>query len=421
MPEASPNSVGWKKLFDKFPIKEKLRSAGIFTLSAGQIKKYGEREPRLMTKFDSRKHRPKLLIENNITILPVTNGEYVLLRGDGYFAIPKIEDVETYDSGKIATLQTLPWRSGIRGESQAIDTMFMASMLRTFTGDHDLQLTMRGRLGSQRFSFDFQTEVKKETIIVDGVQIEVDSGFEGESVVVLEAKFGTIDSFIIRQLYYPFRDLRQLGVTKPITPVLMIYSNKVFSLYSFVFRESGFYNSIELQRQAHYSLDETKPLPTLADLLTRRKRKAPEGVPFPQADDISKVIDLAELLTEGPSKKDQIAERFAVDPRQGDYYGNAAVWVGLAEKSGQEFRLSREGKAFVPMNRTDRIVWLSQRLCELPVFREAAAELAQRTPIDNINVVELIERVARLSKDTLERRAITVRAWLNWMQDQLAP
>jgi hypothetical protein len=419
MSDSSPNSIAWKKLFDKFPIEKEVGVSGIYRLTAKQVNKVGQREARLMTKFDSRTRRPKLLLENHITILPITNGEYVLLKGDGYFDVPTPQKVETYSASRLAEMQTLPWRSGIRGESQAIDLMFMASILRTFVGDPELQLTLRGRLGSRKFSFYFKTEIRRETITVDGVTIEIDSGFEGNSVVLLEAKFGTIDSFIIRQLYYPLRDLMAANVTKKITPVLLVYSNKVFSLYSFAFRDLESYHSIELVRQSHYSLDEHKPLPTIGDLLTGKRRRAPDGVPFPQADDISKVFDVTEVLTAGPANKEQIAERFDVDPRQGDYYGNAAIWLGLAEKAHTNFQLSKEGSAFALMNRSDRIAWLSQRLCEMPVFREAAEAFVHRAPMDDQEITRIIARTARLSGSTLPRRAITVRAWVNWMAQAL--
>jgi hypothetical protein len=419
MTETSPNNASWKRLFEKLPIKRHLEDSGIFHISAKQIKDIGEREPRLMTKFDSRKHRPKLLMDSNVTILPISNGKYVLLKGDGYFDVPVAQNVQDYSATRLVEMQTLPWRSGIRGESQAIDVMFMASILRTFTGDPDLQLTMRGRLGSRRFSFYFQTETRREQITADGVTIEVDSGFEGRSVAIVEAKFGTIDSFIVRQLYYPTRDLMTSGVTKPIAPILMVYSNKVFSLYLFSFPEPNSYQSIRLVRQASYSLDEQRPLPRLADLLTRRRKKAPQGIPFPQADDITKVIDITEILTSGPSNKEQIAERFDVDPRQGDYYGNAAVWVGLAEKSKGNYQLSLEGKAFALKTRNQRIVWISERLCELPVFHEVISAIVQGGPMDNAEIARVISRETDLTGVTPKRRAVTARAWVAWIEEQL--
>jgi hypothetical protein len=373
-----------------------------------------------MTKFDSRKQRPKLLADSGITILPVTNGQYLLLKGDGYFDLPISDKVQVYDASKIADLQTFAWREGIRSEPQAIDALFMTSALRSFANDDSLRLTIRGKLRSRKFTFNFQTAIKTEKISVDGVQIEVDSGYEGRGVLLLEAKFGSVESFIVRQLYYPYRHLLEVGVTKEITPVLLVYSNKIYSLYAFAFADPDAYQSVKLVRQVHYSLEESKPLPRFADVLPHRKRKAPSGIPFPQADDISKIFDVAELLRDGPSDKEEIAERFQVDPRQGDYYANAAAWIGLVEKSGGQFLLTPEGREFVNMNRVDRIIWLAQRVREMPAFSEAADALVQGAPLDTKEISKLVARMPSVSGTTPLRRASTVRAWISWLVGRLA-
>src|SRR4029077_20591367 len=113
---------------------------------------------------------------------------------------------------------------------------------------------------SSRFKFQFQTDPKPVDVAVDGVQIEVDAGFEGRKIVILEAKFGTLDNFIVRQLYCPYRDLLASGITKQIVPILLVYSNRVYSLYEFEFPDPDLYK-IRLVRQADYTLEPTRPIP----------------------------------------------------------------------------------------------------------------------------------------------------------------
>jgi len=419
MAQISSNNAAWKDLFDELPIHEKIEKFGTFHITANQIKRIGGREPRLMTKFDSRSQRPKLLAEHGITILPTTNGEYLLLKGDGYFDVPPIQQIEVYDATKIANLQTIPWQAGIRSEPQAIDTLYMASALRSFVGDSSLQLTVRGKLRSNKFSYKFQTQIREEVIEVDGVQIEIDSGFEGDKILLLEAKFGSLDSFIVRQLYYPYRDLLASGVTKEIIPVLLVYSNRVYSLYRFEFSAVDSYQSIRLVRQADYSLEDLRTLPRLADILTNKNRTAPQGVPFPQADDLSKVFDVTDILTAGPATKEEISERFDVDPRQGDYYANAASWLGLAEKSKHRFRLTLAGRNFSKKGRIDRLVEMAQLVCEMPAFSETARAMVGGAPPTTKETADIISRAYPLTGSTPIRRASTVRAWIEWLANQL--
>lgn len=419
MAKEFPTSAAWKRLFEELHIRRHLEEKGIFPLTARQIHTIAKREPRLMTKFDRRGQRPRILAELGVTILPVSNGEYVLAKGDGYYSLPATEKVVPYDSRKLSAVETIPWREGVTSEPQATDALFMASAIRSFAGDESLLLTIRGKLRSHPFEFDFQTRHRKERIRVSGVQIEIDSGFEGRSVVLLEAKYGTVQDFIIRQLYYPYRHFLATGVTKKILPVFFVYSNRVYSLYEFSFPDPENYQQIKLQRQVHYTLEESAPIPSLATVLEGRRKASPENVPFPQADDLSKVIDVAELLSAGPADKFEVAEKFDVDPRQGDYYGNAAAWVGLANKLGAQFRLTGEGEEFVRKNRTDRLTWLARRVCQMPVFHEAARAFLADHAIDPNRIAHLIEKQSNLIGTTPARRALTVQSWIRWLAQEL--
>jgi hypothetical protein len=419
MPNETPTNKAWERIFDKLRVKERIAEAGILRITANQIKQISAREPRLMTKFDSRKARPKTLADLDLTILPTSNGEYVLLRGDGYSDIPPVKQAETYDPGKIRDLQTIQLGEGIRSESQAIDTLFMISALRSFAGDDSLQLTVRGRLRSGDFSFKFRTNVRQELISVKGVQIEVDSGYEGKKIVIVEAKFGSSESFIVRQLYYPYRELLRSGVTKEIVPILLVYSNLIYSLYAFGFEREDEYQSIKLLRQADFILGDLDTPPRLIDFVTTKRTKPPLGIPFPQADDLTKVIDVTDILASTPADKDQIAERFQVDPRQGDYYANAAAWLGLAEKSNGRFQLTKIGRRFNKLSRVKRIAELASLLAEMSGFAEAIGEAAKGNPIDNDEIAQIINKIYGYRGTTPSRRALTVRSWVQYLANTL--
>ena len=42
-------------------------------------------------KQDTREERPKVFQENGLFLLPIKNGEYVIIKGEGYVDIPPIE------------------------------------------------------------------------------------------------------------------------------------------------------------------------------------------------------------------------------------------------------------------------------------------------------------------------------------------
>jgi hypothetical protein len=417
---------GWTKIFSALPLHRELDKHGMCRISAKEIKKYSDREPRLMSKFDSRGSRPELFKKHGLTILPRSNGEYVLLLGDGYRDVPQADKYESYDSSGLLDIQTIPWKEGIRSESQAIDSLFMASALRNIFADPSLQLTIRGRLRSRGFTFRFSTLKRVETISVKGVQIEVDAGYEGNKIVLLEAKSGSITDFLIRQLYYPYRECAASGVTKEVIPALLTYSNRLFSLYRIAFDEQENYNSARVAQSWFLSLDEKESIPSLKSLLGTKAQSLPTNAPFPQADDMEKVILTVEMLTGGPATKFEIAQRFevALDPRQGDYYGNAAVWLGLAERMGNAnpgFGITKLGSTFVDMSRIKRLVELARIVCSKPIFSDITQEILSGHNVETAEIAKLIEKTLKekLSDDTKQRRALTVKSWVSWLAQQL--
>ena len=70
------NEEAWNALFERYRIVDIVQREGLFRISAPTIKEY--REPRLMTKFDFRGQLPTSFAENNLSILPVTRGDYII-------------------------------------------------------------------------------------------------------------------------------------------------------------------------------------------------------------------------------------------------------------------------------------------------------------------------------------------------------
>lgn len=87
----------WQRIFEKYKIHQHDFTKEPYRITASQIKeatkgfkRTSDREVRLLCKQDHRGDRPSIFIENNLFILPIRNGEYILLRGDGYVDIPPI-------------------------------------------------------------------------------------------------------------------------------------------------------------------------------------------------------------------------------------------------------------------------------------------------------------------------------------------
>ena len=71
----------------------------------------------------------------------------------------------------------------------------------------------------------------------------------------------------------------------------------------------------------------------LKQLLAESRIEPEPDVPYPQANDLDKVIDIVtNFHSAGLTNKPAIAEFFDFDERQGDYYANAGYYLGLLKR-----------------------------------------------------------------------------------------
>jgi hypothetical protein len=80
------NHKPWQAIFDKYKIHNHNFSKEPYVLTAEQIKKAtahflttNEWEVRVLCKQDSREDRPDVFIKNNLFLLPIKNGAYIIL------------------------------------------------------------------------------------------------------------------------------------------------------------------------------------------------------------------------------------------------------------------------------------------------------------------------------------------------------
>ncbi len=255
------NSKSWKKIFDDYKILNHDFNVSPFPLSATQIKRAcqkfketGEKEVRILCKQDSREDRPDIFQKHGLFLLPVKNGYYNIIRGEGYVDIPSIkEETLVYASKLTFILDTAKIGNS---EMQHLDYAYAASLIRTFVEDPSLVLTIRGR----KYTPEFEFYVDNQLIKVASVQTEVDAGYEGEKQVVLvEAKNGNSTNVIIRQLYYPFRQWQGHTSKKVITLFFDKAPNDdVYSIWKFEFRDPKSYNSIKLVKSGKFRIVEKK-------------------------------------------------------------------------------------------------------------------------------------------------------------------
>ncbi len=423
----SKNDVAWNKVFEELKLLDSINSDGFALISATTLKEVGKREPRLMAKQDTLESRPEIFRKNNLSILPITNGEYVIFRDrykKSYFsfnsdalALPVERHASESSADSIETLNL----GNINSEFQAIDYAHLVSVLSSFTGETNLRLTIRGKSRSGSFQLALP---EGPSITINGVQIEIDSGYEGSrGIYLIEAKLGKREDFHIRQLFYPWKEWSQ-KVRKQVIPIFFVFSNGLFYLFQFRFGEK--YGEMEITNTKCYSVDEDPVLAIQFDALIHEipvDAAEPGFVPFPQANDLDKVIDLVVSFNDELSTRDGISEYFEFDERQGDYYANAAIYLGFLEREGvkSQFSLTELGRELKHYRtRRCRNGILFNQLLKRPTFRRSIEILRNsHLNVNEISIEDIAEIIhqfdARYNEVTRHRRASTVKTWLKWI------
>ena len=123
---------------------------------------------------------------------------------------------------------------------------------------------------------------------------------------------------------------------------------------------------------ASYTFDRPEAIPDIPTIFDKTKSgKPPLDIPFPQADTLGLVIDTITFCESEPKDTAQVAEQFGIDVRQGEYYCNAAAWLGFLEREGGKFHATDLGRKFSQGNRFQRFEMLFSQIASLPVFRNA--------------------------------------------------
>lgn len=255
--QARASDASWDVIFARYRIDRHDFDAAPFTITGEQIKvacqnfeSTSQREVRILCKQDDRDSLPLVFQEKGLFILPVANGSYAIVKGDGYVDIPPIASpLQVYESHFPFELETMRVRDS---NVQHLDYAYAHNLLRHFAGDESLEMSIWGR----KFSPSFNFNAYGFPLSVDGVQTEVDGGYEGKNrVVLVEAKGGNASNTIIRQLYYPFRQW-QNHTAKPVS---MIFFQRTiddeYHIWQFVFDDPADYGSIRLLKSARYKIE----------------------------------------------------------------------------------------------------------------------------------------------------------------------
>ncbi len=423
----SKNDIAWEKIFEKYKIINKIFLNGHTIISSAHINEF--REARLMTKFDHKSQLPKLFAEYNLSILPTSRGGYIIGTFET-FSDFNTDEIEVTPIKFPTFLESLDYRD-ITSEATAINCAFISNILHDFTDEKNLLPTVSGRMSSSSFGFEINTAKGLFKVNVGNSQVEIDGGYEGDySLNLIEAKNYISDDFLVRQLYYPYK-LWSGKIQKKVRPIFLTYTNGIFHLREYSFTNINHYNSIVLVKHKKYAVqDRAFNIETIEEILDKTKAVNEPEIPFPQADNFERLINLCELLKQKEFiTKEEITESYDFDARQTDYYSNAGKYLGLLETGkdllGKQIGcyLTTKGKLIFSTNLVDRQSEFVKLILSHSAFKQILKIYLENGEMPNKNeIVEVMKRSKLYKVDsytTYLRRASTISGWINWIMKQI--
>lgn len=415
------NNQAWKSLFDKHHILDKIESDGIFQITASEINIF--REARLMTKFDYHANLPEIFKDNDLAILPISRGSYLIGHFQAYkdFEQPRNRIIKVPFPQHIESIDY----ENITSESFALNCAYVSGILAHFLGDEDILPTVNGRMSSGLLGYKIKNNLGGyRKIEVENAQIEIDGGYEGRlSLALIEAKNSISKDFLIRQVYYPYK-LWSNKVAKMVRPLFLTFSDGIFTFYEYEFLDPEHYNSLQLVRAARYSIEDKEiTLEDIGRILAEVILVEEPRIPFPQANSFERVINLCELLNGMEMTREEITTNYDFDPRQTNYYTDAGRYLGLIEKREDTgrivFSLTAKGLDIFNLKYAQRRLRLIQAILEHRPFQltlKRCLELGHMPSKGEIvNFMKDSALYSIESENTFRRRASTISGWIKWI------
>jgi hypothetical protein len=207
-------------------------------------------EPRLLAYQSSSNSRPEVFKQKGLYILPIKNGTYIIFKNNIYKQLDYSTDISPTNITK--NLDSLILKIG-NSESSLIDNLKYSGV---FEREEILnEKILYGPLlnGRHRCNLDFT--INNKSISVTGVQYEVDSCYESlNKVLIIEGKSHNdyIDSFNIRQLYFPYREIKaKLNDKKEIICLFIHKLKDIIHIWKYTFENEMSMDSIKLL--GHYT------------------------------------------------------------------------------------------------------------------------------------------------------------------------
>ena len=414
MPTKPANRELWVKIFSDLKLNPE---TDVNFVTARQVRQVSEREARNMAYMDERSKVPSIFESHSLFILPVSNGRYAIVRGEGYHDL-EINTIH-YEDFQPSFPPGMSILDPEKSEGSAVSYAWNTGIVSHITGQTSLLLGPPGRFALDPFDFRVDGNAQLHQA---GAQAEIDGFFySSQGACLMEFKARECTDFLVRQLYYPYRHWSGRAAKyhwKTVRPFFVDFTldPMVFRFFEYGFSDPSDYESISLVEARGVRVKATsRPFRGLLDVLPEESL----GTLTPQADNIERVLRVPFLVAQGQSNAFLVAETEGFTTRQSSYYRRAAEALGFVTRRAGVYELTDLGRKFVSSGPVQRNELATMQLAKIPAIHEILERVSRgdgvsmtRSRIGRI----LQSHDSRIHGTTVPRRTMTVLAWLRWVQ-----
>lgn len=415
----------WEEVFLRSDLSQRIKTDGVFFISSKQLNQFskpmGGPDARNLVKYDHKSQLPSSLRKNNLSILPVARGEFAIGSFDIYAPLGEDSSPPLINYSIPSHLETL---QKLRSEMDSLILVHHAGAIADLVGE-EAAFVGGGKDSGPGFTMTVSSagkHAREKLFIKKGVAIEIDGLFESKSfILAIEAKMKSAVDFNIRQLYYPFRSLRDRH-SKSIRTLYLSVSNGIFDAREFIFKDRESISSYQQTNRTRFTFSSDQITRSEIEELVAKSVPVEigHGFPVPQADNLERVIDLAQRLSEGPMTKNQISNTYGFHPRQSDYYANAAGYLGLARRNGPaSWESTALGRTVFSLGFKERNLELIRAVLAQASIRLGYKHFVRTNEVPNkeeaVSIISEAEDLSKISGSTIPRRVSTLRGWVRWI------
>lgn len=404
-----------KKLLEKNEVNELILKNGFF-INNGSYQ-------RINFEYNHIANRPPILNERSLEYIQFTPDCYIIGNFDIFLKLPSIIEISNieFDYSNFTTLVPFDVKSKI----SALLLAFHSGLLDDFVGEK-LQITHSGCLPMQNYQFFIKSNKNQyQRLSLRNFSTYVDGVFESDNKVVLvNSELYKTEDFLLKDLFLSYRYYYE-RTGKEIVNIYLTFSNDIFKLYEIRFDHPEIMNVANVIKYGGYKLSEDRI--TFSDILHVFSNveivNEDKSIPFPQANDFERIINIIEFLFEAELTLDEITSIYKFVDRQSKYYTDAAMYLSLVKTNFNNdkklFTLTETGEQIVTSKIKKKYLELVKKILEHEVFYKTIKMYIDTGQIPSKSEIVEIMRNSEVhnirSDSTFIRRASTVQAWVKWI------